>query len=197
MHKCDMVQICPDCQNEEATTLWITYYNQYYNLCKMAVRRLSIDSDTIIPTLLLMSQYIEIWIKTIACNYGIGKGKTIAVGELTGHNIIKMFEELIDILSEDEYFGNKRILDRIYNWIWYFNELCATDEISLSEATRYPLTRKGEATLNPCLVRFIQGECSLFEISLIKRKANALLKLTYSIYNALYDERIGIKGSKD
>lgn len=183
-------EICPDCLDEQSDDLWMIYYDEYYNAVEVInEENKKRNNDLFLPTLLLLAQYMEIWIKAIAVNYGAGKYGEIETDLILGHNPDELMQKMIDIISEEEWEQNKDKIweiDNIYAW---FNEM-TENNIPLSIAMRYPKTRENHSLLCSCILNCLSGECDRFNTEKCYLGIKKILKLTYEVYDNIYNFRI-------
>lgn len=183
------IRICNDCLDDEANTLWISYYEQYYNALKCLSNKVD-KNDLFLPTILILSQYMELWIKTILLNYGAGENEYIVSNLVTGHGIDELLQEMIDTISYDEWIKNKRKICKIAGLYAWFDEM-SNNKTALSIAMRYPITaNKEKSTLNPCVLKYISGECEKFNIKMLRRNIKSILRHTKDVYDNIYSSRV-------
>lgn len=182
----DMSQACLD---DEAQTLWITYFGQY----EIAVNTLLHSGyvfDCFLPLLNIVSTYMELWAKAIGMNFGLGSDKSIIAELFKGHDFTTLMEKLRDSISWDEYDQIKDDFFQVWEIVDYLVGLKSDAAHSLSEATRYPETLKGKNSLNPCAISFLEDMCNQFPIEEIVDKIEELTSLTYKIYDQIYEMRV-------
>lgn len=169
---------------------WVEYFGQYLNAiwCMLDIskkRKYPEADEIVLPLLLLFAQYMELWIKTITLNYGIGnEGGAL----LTGHKILELKEDFLQLLGEKEHFIYQKDLERIFG-LYSKLDLLTNEGVSLSEAARYPVTSKGEKTLNAEWAGDLCEGCGVDALPIIKI-CEELLMLTENVYDSIYESRV-------
>lgn len=187
-HVCSF-EICPECLNNESEGLWIYYY-EHYRTAINALLSTGCAEQCFLPLLNLTSTYIELWIKVIGMNYGLGSDNSVEVEMITGHNLTRLMERLRDIISWDEYRLVEKDFFRVWEIIDGLIALTAEENISLSEAMRYPETKKESSTIGSCLLGHLTERCDKFIVGEIIDDVGELMRLTYKIYNKIYEFRV-------
>lgn len=181
--------------DDEANSLWATYYAQYLDsiwalidTCESSKSYFSYE-DIFLPLGLLTAHYMELWLKTISRNYGIGDFKNIDAVHLSGHRVSELSPKFLASLSQEERNACDKQIDKAME-LYEKLKLLAKENIDLSEAMRYPVDRKGNATLMPQLLENIEWQEFDFDyvtyIELIKN----LLHLTENVYGCIFKIRI-------
>lgn len=181
--------VCPDCLDIEAEGLWICYYEQYRTAIN-ALLETDCAKESILPLLNMVSTYIELWVKAIGLNFGLGSDNAVTAEMFTGHNLSRLMERFRDSISWLEY---KRIEDALFEaWeiVDYLTGLSSEEEITLSEAMRYPQTKKKTFSLNQCLLAHLVENCDKFQVTDILESVKTLMAVTYKIYNQIYEMRV-------
>lgn len=191
MNDCKNCEICPDCLKEFAPDLWLVYYEQYYSAVKKLLRARN-RKQLLIPFTFLLAQYLEIWIKVIGSNFSQGNGIDIRAKEIRGHNLLDIYDKVFDVIDLEERHVLQEYLDYVRDLIEYFCGITIDDGVSLSEATRFPTTSKGNSSLNYCIFHVLSDECNKMDYTTYFRNAEDLLYLTYDIYDGIYALRRGI-----
>ncbi len=190
--KC-LCNVCPDCLNAEADGLWICYYDQY----RVAINSLlaaDCAKESILPLLNLVSTYIELWVKAISLNFGLGSDNAVTAEMFTGHKLSQLIEKLRDSIRWEEYERVEKDFLSAWDIVDYLVGLSAEEDISLSESMRYPQTRKKSYALNQCLMSYLVELCDKFPVESILHEVKKLMEITYVIYNQIYEMRVlGIK----
>ena len=174
--------------DDKSDGMWMVYFEQYYRAVEVTNEE-NKNSELLLPMLLLLSQYMEIWMKAIAANYGAGKYGKIEANVIFGHKTEELMQKMIDIISEEEWKENQdKILeiDNIYTW---FNDMTHND-VPLSIAARYPKTKENHSSLCSCILNCLSGECDYFETKQFYMYVKKLLKLTYEVYDNIYNSRV-------
>jgi len=183
-------EMCPDCLDDKSDELWMIYYEQYYWAVE-AINEINKKNNNglFLPMLLLLAQYMEIWMKAIAFNYGAGKYGEIEADVIFGHKTEELMQKMIDIISEDEWEQNQDKIweiDNIYTW---FNDMTQND-VPLSIAMRYPKTKENHSSLCSCVMNCLSGECDCFDMEQCYINIKRILKLTYEVYDNIYNFRV-------
>ena len=184
-----LCDVCPDCLNVESDGLWICYYNQYH----VAINGLlatDCANESILPLLNMVSTYIELWVKAICFNFGMGSDYAIHAERFTGHNLTGLLEKLRNSIRPEEYIKIKEDLLIVWDIVDDLTTLSADDDISLTEATRYPQTRKKSCAIDQCLLVHLVEMCTKFQIEDVVNDVRILMDLTYDIYNQIYEMRV-------
>ena len=187
-HVCSF-EICSECLDSESEGLWIHYYDHYRTAIN-ALLSAGFTEQCFLPLLNLTSTYIELWIKVVGMNYGLGADNSVEVEMITGHNLTKLMERLRDIISWEEYRLVEKDFFRVWEIIDELIGLSAEENISLSEAMRYPETRKQSSTIGYCLLVYLTDRCDKFIINEIVDDVAELMRRTYKIYNEIYELRV-------
>ena len=182
--------------NSESNTLWTAYFSQYQetisvllevcqdNLCHTCFE------DIFIPICFLTAHYMELWIKTIAENYGIGNMAGTDAKLLPGHSIDKLLSEFKKNLNENDE-EMQRGIERVAE---LYSELALLSQpaISLSEAMRYPISKKDMPTLSKTLSECIEWQHLQFDFDRYFNVIEHLLFITSesTVYKGLH--RVGI-----
>ena len=98
-------------------------------------------------------------------------------------------QKMIDIISEEEWEKNKDKIWEIDEIYTYFNEM-TENKVPLSIAMRYPKTRENHSSLCSCILNCISGECERFDLEKCYLNVDKILKLTYEVYDNIYDIRM-------
>jgi len=185
-------EMCPDCLDDKSDELWMVYYEQYYEALNTINEENKVSNNSLfLPMILLLAQYMEIWMKAIAVNYGAGKYGAIGAETIFGHNSDILMQKMIDIIDEEEWEQNKeRIwqIDRTYTWFTDMTE----NEVPLSIAMRYPKTKDKHSSLCSCILNCISGECDCFPLEKCYLHIKKILKLTYEVYDNIYESRMAL-----
>ena len=126
---CNVDDICPECLEEEAEILWLIYYDQYREALLSLIKSPKAE-DLLIPIIYITAHYLELWLKVIASDYGIGKSEHIYTKILKGHDIQYLFKEVINIIDWDEFEEAEDKLQKIWEIIrdllyWTSEEPCS------------------------------------------------------------------------
>lgn len=181
--------ICPDCLNEESDGLWICYYDQY-RVAINALLTAGCARESILPLLNLVSTYIELWVKAIGLNFGLGSDNTVTAQMFIGHKLSLLMEKLRDCISWEEYEQVEEELFVVWNSVDYLAELSAEEDITLSEAMRYPQTKRKSYSLNQCLMAHLVDMCDQFPVVEVLDNIKTIMETTYDIYNHIYEMRV-------
>lgn len=184
-----LCDVCPNCLNAEADGLWICYYNQY----RVAINGLlatACAKESILPLLNMVSTYIELWVKAICFNFGMGSDYAIHAERFTGHNLTGLLEKLRNSIRMEEYIKVKEDLLIVWDIVDGLTTLSAAEDISLTEATRYPQTRSKSYAIDQCLFAHLVEMCTKFQIDDVIDDIRILMNLTYDIYDQIYEMRV-------
>lgn len=192
MDDCENCEICPDCLKEFAPNLWLVYYEQYY----LAVEKLLKSRNRkklLVPFTFMLAQYLEIWIKIICSNFAEGEGIDIRAEIVKGHGLLELFDKIYYVTDWEEQHRLRYDLDYVRQLIDYFCGITVDENVSLSEAMRFPTTMKGNSSVNSCIFHVLNDDCSKMDYTRYFRNAQDLLNLTYEIYDEIYNLRRGIE----
>ena len=184
-----LCDVCQDCLNAESDGLWICYYNQY----RVAINGLlatDCAKESILPLLNMVSTYIELWVKAICFNFGMGSDYAIHAERFTGHNLTGLLEKLRNSIRMEEYIKIKEDLLIVWDIVDGLTTLSAAEDISLTEATRYPQTRSKSCAIDQCLFAHLVEMCTKFQIDDLIDDIRILMNLTYDIYDQIYEIRV-------
>lgn len=184
-----LCDVCPDCLNAESDGLWICYYDQY----RTAINALlATDSakESILPLLNMVSTYIELWVKAICFNFGMGSDYAIHAERFTGHNLSQLLEKLRNAIRLEEYIKIKEDLCIAWDIVNDLTTLSAKEDISLSEATRYPQTRNKSYAIDQCLFAHLVEMCEKFPVEDALDDIRILMNVSYDIYDQIYEMRV-------
>jgi hypothetical protein len=184
-----LCDVCPDCLNAESDGLWICYYDQY-RVAINGLLAMDCAKESILPLLNMVSTYIELWVKAIGLNFGLGSDNAVTAEMFTGHKLSQLVEKLRDSIRWEEYKQIEKDLFSAWDIVDYLSGLSAEEDISLSEAMRYPQTRKKSYALNQCLMAHLVELCDKFPVKNILSEIKKLMELTYNIYNQIYEMRV-------
>lgn len=184
-----LCNICDDCLNAESDGLWICYYDQYRTAIN-ALLDTDVVKESILPLLNMVSTYIELWVKAIGLNFGLGSDNAVTAEMFTGHKLSKLIEKLRDAILWEEYKQIEEDLLLAWDIVDYLTGLSAEEDISLSEAMRYPQTKKKSYALNQCMIAHLVELCDKFPIEVIISEIRNLMAITYDIYNQIYEMRV-------
>ena len=181
--------VCPDCLNTEADGLWICYYNQY-RIAINALLTADCAKESVLPLLNMVSTYIELWVKVICFNFGMGTDYAVHAERFTGHNLPQLMEKLRNAIRLEEYIKIKEDLFTVWDIVNDLTMLSAEEDISLSESTRYPQTRNKSCAIDQCLFAHLVEMCNKFDVDYILVTIKILMNLTYDIYDQIYEMRV-------
>ena len=185
-------EMCPDCLDECSDELWMVYYEQYYEAVKVINEENKRSNNVLLlPMVLLLAQYMEIWTKAITVNYGAGKYGKIEADVIYGHKPEELMQKMVDIISEEEWAQNQDKIyqiDNIYSW---FNDM-TENGVPLSIAMRYPKTKENHSSLCSCILSCVSGECDRFDAEQCYFGVKKILKLTYEVYDNIYNFRMSM-----
>ena len=108
----------------------------------------------------------------------------------TGHKLSQLIEKLRDSIRWEEYKQVEKDLIEVWDIVDYLAGLSAEEDISLSEAMRYPQTRRKNYSLNQCLIAHLTELCDKFSVNNVLDAVKELMKKTYGIYDQIYEMRI-------
>ena len=184
-----LCDVCPDCINAESDGLWICYYDQY-RIAINALLATECAERSVLPLLNMVSTYIELWVKVIGLNFGLGSDNAVTAEMFTGHKLSQLIEKLRDSIRWEEYKQVEKDLIEVWDIVDYLAGLSAEEDISLSEAMRYAQTRRKNYSLNQCLIAHLTELCDKFSVNNVLDAVKELMKKTYGIYDQIYEMRV-------
>jgi len=181
-------------RNSDSNSLWTAYYGQYYDAiyalleaCENKSKSIYIE-NVFLPLCFLTSHYLELWVKTISENFGVGDTTDEDAILHDGHkleNLLKMLQA--NLLHRDEETDAN--MNRILCLYSKFSSI-VNQSRDLSEAFRFPTTKNDFPTLSQTLSDCIEWQEFDFDYDRYCEIIEKLLCLTSVVYDKVYKDRI-------
>ena len=174
-----------------AQYLWFfKYLDGYYKSSFKLLKQLNQDNTTIIfPILLCLSQYLELWVKSIALS--IYDSNDVKKSNIGNHNITEIIAHLVqnEELLLNQYGVSIKQLKSISDKYLYFNHFTCLNS-SLSMAARFPINY-GTTDI---IINFDKiDEIKKDDFNEFKRNAIEILQICNQIKDTFFEQYLSQK----